>query len=255
MIPVLFRTVALPTRRQINAFKRALLADPRPRHGHLDATAPPLGSYVRHLWLGPNDRTPTNILQSPQLNTWPVESIQTLLPLCTALRSLAICNFPEEIWSRVGADIPPTVTALHLGSVRAYMVWDWAALPCFANLRAVTSMELDGVWAPRMYKALATAQSMRVLRRFFPPTLRNTHRNALRRAAAIEHAKSLDRVEIIGCMFLCPELAPMWFKGCTEAAEHRVHCEGAGRFVLQTVDGTTAWKVFFEDWMDMYGRV
>ena len=90
MIPILFRTVALPTRRQINAFKRALLADPRPRHGHTDATAPPLGSYVRHLWLGPNDRTPTNILQSPQLNTWPVESIQTLLPLCTSLRSLAI---------------------------------------------------------------------------------------------------------------------------------------------------------------------
>lgn len=255
MISLVFHTVVLTTRRQINAFKRALLASPRSLSTDTDATAPPLGSYVRHLWLGPNDRDPTNILQSPRLNIWPVESIHTLLPLCTALRALAISNFPEEIWARVGARVPASVAALHLGSVRAYMAWDWAALPCFANLRVVTSLELDGVWAPRMYRALATAPGVRVLRRFFPPTLRDTHRTALRRAAAMEHAEGLDRVEIIGCMFLSPELAPVWMKGCAESAEGRVGREGPGRFVLQTIDGTIAWKVFFEDWVDLCAHV
>ncbi|EPS95651.1 hypothetical protein FOMPIDRAFT_1168386 [Fomitopsis schrenkii] len=257
MIPVLFRTVALTTSRQINAFKRALLAPPRPASKDTDAPASPepCGSYVRHLWFGPNDRSPTNILQSPQLNNWPVGSIRAILPLCTALRSLAISNFPEEIWCRISEQIPPSVEALHLGSVRAYMQWDWTAMPCFARLRTVTSMELDGVWAPRMYKTLATAPNMRVLRRFFPPTLRNTHRTSLQRAAVVPHADGLDRVEIIGCMFLAPELAPMWLKNCAEAAEGRVGSEGRGRFVLRTVDGTVAWKVFFEDWVDLCARV
>lgn len=240
--PVLFHTVALTNRRQIKAFQLALLASTRLTSENIDATVPPCSSFVRHLWFGPKDGSPTNILQSAHLGSWPVESIGVILSRCTALRSLAISNFPEKIWSFVGAQIPQSVEALHLGSVRAYMRWNWAELPCFSHLRIVTSMELDGVWAPRMYKTLATAPRVQVLRRFFPPKLRDTHRAALRRAAAVEHTEGFDRVEIIGCM-LSPEHAPVWVKGCTEAVQGRMD-----RFVLRTVGGAIAWKVFFEDW-------
>ena len=254
MTPVIYHTVVLLTRHQINAFSHALLAPSRPHRVGTDTAAQPLGSYVRCLWFGPNDLPQTNTLDSSRMSVWPVESIRAILPRCPSLRALAICNFPEELWAAVGAHIPASVSALHLGAVRAYMQWDWAAFPCFANLRAVTSMEVAGVWAPRMYKALATAPRMRVLRRIFPPRLRDTHRTALQRAAAVEYAEGLDRVEIIGCLFTRPELVSAWLERCMEVAGSRVDREGPGRFVLRTVDGGVAWKVLFDDWTDFCAR-
>ncbi|KZT71871.1 hypothetical protein DAEQUDRAFT_763367 [Daedalea quercina L-15889] len=246
ILPVLFRTVVLTTRHQINAFSRVLKSSVQTTVGQA-GTQVSLGSYVRHLWLGPNDRSPTNILQSPRINIWPEFAICAILPLCTSLKSLAISNFPEELWKNITLLVPPSVESIQLGSVRAYMLWDWTQMPCFSTLRCVTSLELDGVWSPRMYKAVATMPSMRTLRRFFPPTPRDTHYNALQRAAALEHSTTMEHVEIIGCTFRTSELAPRWLEKCTKASTGRV---GPGRLVLRTVDGTIAWKMFFEDWMD-----
>ncbi|KAH9833280.1 uncharacterized protein C8Q71DRAFT_196458 [Rhodofomes roseus] len=197
--------------------------------------------------MGPNHHSPSDLLQSPELNVWPVDAICSILPRCTSLSALAVVNCPEDVWGSIGPLLPASVASIHLGSVRAYMQWDWSAMPCYAALASVTSMELDSVWSPRMYKAVATLPGIRTLRRFFPPTLRDTHCAALRRAAAVEHAESMERVEIVGCMFRSPELAPRWREKCAEASHGAVR---PGLFVLRTVDGTIAWEVFFEDWVD-----
>ncbi|KAH9919857.1 uncharacterized protein B0H18DRAFT_1026487 [Fomitopsis serialis] len=230
VLPVLLRTVVLTTRRQVNAFARALRSPQRTVAVDTPSDQK-LGSYVQHLWIGPNDSSSANPLQSSIVSVWPIDNIRAILPHCTSLKALAVANFPEELWPRMGPLLPFSLESIHLGSVCAYMHWNWTEMPCYPTLRSITSMELGSVWSLRMYKAVATLPNIRTLRRFFPPILRNTHRTALQRAAALEPAATMERMEIIQCKFHMYEVTPI----CLDLSS---------RFVFLTVD----------DWLDRLYR-
>ncbi|KZT71086.1 hypothetical protein DAEQUDRAFT_136091 [Daedalea quercina L-15889] len=193
MVPEMYRSVTLGTTRQLLAFHRTLMDYVGTRHA--------LGSYVRHLWIGPVQANYSICDMRAVAKDRPTEyAVSDIICACSSLRALSIINATPDVIGVFVSKIPATVETLYVGQVFRSVSWDWRGMPCYPRLRRLVTCEFCGYWSPAMYRAIISSPHLRICRRYIY-SVAGLPQHVLNRFDRVTKvADTLERMEMVACL-------------------------------------------------------